>query len=41
MYTSLLVPIDLGHESSWRKALPLAVDLARTHGAELHVMVVV
>jgi nucleotide-binding universal stress UspA family protein len=40
VYTSILVPIDLGHESSWKKALPAAIDLARAHSAQLHVMTV-
>lgn len=41
MYSSILIPIDLGHESSWKKALPSAIDLARAHAAELHVLTVV
>ena len=40
MYKSILLPIDLGHESSWNKALPSAVDLARSYSAELHVLTV-
>lgn len=41
MYKSILVPIDLAEESSWRKALPTAISLARTFSADLHVMTVV
>ncbi len=40
MFTSILLPIDLGQESSWKKALPSAVELAQTYSAELHVMTV-
>jgi nucleotide-binding universal stress UspA family protein len=29
MFTSILVPIDVAHESSWRHALPEALALAR------------
>jgi nucleotide-binding universal stress UspA family protein len=41
MYKAILVPIDLAHESSWKKALPVAVKLADTFGAKLHVVTVV
>lgn len=41
MYKEILLPIDLNHESSWKKALPSALELARTFGARLHVMTVV
>ncbi len=40
MYKSILFPVDLGQESSWKKALPSAVELARADAAELHVMTV-
>lgn len=40
MYRSILLPIDLGHESSWKKALPSAVELARANPADLHIMAV-
>ncbi|MCZ6473090.1 MAG: universal stress protein [SAR324 cluster bacterium] len=40
MYKSILLPVDLGQESSWIKALPSAVDLARGYSAELHVLTV-
>ncbi|AXS42563.1 universal stress protein [Breoghania sp. L-A4] len=41
MYKNILLPIDLGEESSWRKALPEAVDLARHYPADLHIVAVV
>ncbi|WP_346896865.1 universal stress protein [uncultured Roseibium sp.] len=41
MYTSILVPIDLSEESSWRKSLPSAIAMARTFGTDLHVITVV
>ena len=41
MYKEILLPIDLNHESSWRKALPCALELAKAFGARLHIMTVV
>ncbi|MGH6948155.1 MAG: universal stress protein [Kiloniellales bacterium] len=41
MYKSILLPVDLHDESSWRKALPVAVKLAEAFGAKLQVMTVV
>ena len=41
MYTDILLPIDLNHESSWRKALPTAVAYCRAFEASLHVMTVI
>ena len=41
MVQKIVLPLDLDEESSWRKALPTAVDLARHSGAELHVMTIV
>jgi nucleotide-binding universal stress UspA family protein len=41
MYKDILLPIDLDQESSWRKALPLAVELGKSFGARLHIMTVV
>lgn len=41
MFNSILLTIDLGHEASWEKALPQAVELARASGGELHVLTVV
>ena len=41
MYKSILLPVDLTEESSWRKALPAAVACCRAFGAELHLLTVV
>lgn len=41
MYKNILVPIDLSERSSWRKALPVAVELATAFGAQMHVTTVV
>lgn len=38
---TILVPVDLDHESSWRRALPTAVDQARLMGGKVHLMNVV
>ncbi len=41
MYKEILVAIDLGHESSWKKALPTAAEYASKFGANLHLVTVV
>ncbi|MXN66288.1 universal stress protein [Stappia sp. GBMRC 2046] len=41
MYKAVLLPVDLDHESSWKKALPVALKITETFGAELHVITVV
>ena len=41
MYKDILLPVDLGHESSWKMALPKAVELCQAFGTRLHVMTVV
>jgi len=41
MYKTILVPIDVNEETSWKLSLPKAVELAQTFGSELHVMTVV
>jgi len=41
MYKEMLLPIDLDQESSWKMALPLAIELCKSFGARLHVMTVV
>ena len=41
MFRKIIVPIDLEEESSWTKALPIAVDYARHTGADLHAITVV
>ena len=38
MYKSILLPIDLASEASWKKPLKLAVELASSNGGVLHVM---
>ncbi len=41
MDKEILLPIDLGEESSWCKALPTVVECCQASGAELHLMTVV
>lgn len=41
MFKSILIPIDLNAREATLRALPVAVELARNHGAELHLMSVV
>ncbi len=41
MFKHVLLSVDLEHESSWIKALPLALDLCKSCGAALHVLTVV
>ena len=41
MFKKILIAIDYAEESSWQKALPLAVEQARLHGAELSAITVV
>ncbi|MEE2997435.1 MAG: universal stress protein [Pseudomonadota bacterium] len=40
MYKNILLPVDLGNESSWAKALPTAIKYCETFGSVLHVMTV-
>ena len=40
MIRRILLPIDVGHESSWRKALPMAAHLAEG-GGEVHLLGIV
>ena len=40
MYKKVLLPVDLNHESSWRKALPTALANCRMFNAPLHVVMV-
>lgn len=40
-YNNIVIPIDLAHESSWRNALPIAIEQAQSHGARLHLVTVV
>jgi nucleotide-binding universal stress UspA family protein len=39
-YSSVLVPLDIAHESSWKYALPQAIALARANRAPLTVLTV-
>lgn len=41
MYRHILLPVDLNEESSWRKALPTAVDYCRAFGSRLELLNVV
>tara|TARA_R110002051_G_scaffold38640_3_gene81974 strand:- start:36150 stop:36581 length:432 start_codon:yes stop_codon:yes gene_type:complete len=41
MYNTILLPLDLNAKSSWKKALPQAVELIRASRGTLHVMTVV
>lgn len=38
---TILVPIDLFHETGWEKTIEHAVALARLHGAEVHALTVI
>ena len=41
MFQSILVPVDLAHRPPKRRALPVAVDLAKTHGGTIRVLTVI
>ena len=41
MYKTILLPVDLNEDSSWKKALPAALEMSRTFGASLRIMTVV
>ncbi|HET6467747.1 MAG TPA: universal stress protein [Geminicoccaceae bacterium] len=40
MYSTILLPVDLADEHSWKKPLPAAVVLCRTFNAALHIVTV-
>lgn len=40
MYSTILLPIDLNHEASWSKALPLAAQMAQAGGGRLHLLAI-
>ncbi len=40
-YKNIAIPINLEHDSSWRIALPDAIEYARAHNATLHLLTVV
>jgi len=41
MFNSILVPVDLNDDSSWKRALPAAMQLVQPNNAELHLVCVV
>lgn len=41
MFKHILLPVDLNHDSSWNKALPVAASLAEANGAQLSIITVV
>ena len=41
MYKDILFPIDVNEDSSWRIALPVAVEYATAFGSKLHVVTVI
>ena len=41
MYKTILLSVDLGEESSWRDALPKAIEIAAGENATLHLITVV
>ncbi len=41
MHTEILLPVDLGHPESWRKALPTAIHYAKSSNARIHLLTVV
>jgi nucleotide-binding universal stress UspA family protein len=41
MFKDILFTVDLDHESSWQKPLPIALEMAQASNARLHVMTVV
>ena len=41
MFKSILLPVDVHHESSWKHTVPMAVKLAEIGGATLHVLAIV
>jgi nucleotide-binding universal stress UspA family protein len=40
-FENILVAIDLGEDSSWKEALPTAIDQAQHTGGRLHIVTVV
>ena len=41
MHKSILLPVDLNHKSSWEKAAPEAVAIAKQNGAKIHLLTVI
>lgn len=40
MFKNILLPVDLNHEASWEKALPVALANCKSFSARLHVVMV-
>ncbi|MEQ8729929.1 universal stress protein [Roseitalea porphyridii] len=40
MYTKILLAVDLNHDSSWKTALPTAMEMARGGGGPLHLLAI-
>ncbi|NQW01354.1 MAG: universal stress protein [Rhodospirillales bacterium] len=41
MFRTVLLPIDLNHDNSWKKALATALEICQMSGGSLHVLTVV
>ncbi|TVQ29270.1 MAG: universal stress protein [Geminicoccaceae bacterium] len=41
MVETILLPVDVSKASLWKKSIDTAIELARQHGAKLHVLYVV
>ena len=41
MYKQILVPVDYSNKDLWRRALPIAIEEAKLHGAKLTAVTVV
>ena len=41
MFKTILLPVDFAQESSWKKALPVALTLRGAYGAALHLVSVI
>ncbi|MDP2696744.1 universal stress protein [Thalassospira sp.] len=41
MYKDILVSVDLDHDESWKKTIPVAIKEAEIFGARLHILTVV
>lgn len=41
MYKDILLPVDLNHDSSWQRALPVALEYAKAFNSRLHIMTVI
>ena len=41
MFKTILLSVDLGEESSWKEALPRAIEIAASENATLHLITVI